>query len=124
MLEKVNSPEDLKKLNLKEKNILAYEIWSGAGSESIIDTFEVKHDLKVNGVPRYEKTTIYPIAYCLGRSVLTLKEIQRLLYFGRSQSTWRDITFGTGFRTMFDFIDKKETRNENKLLWVSNNPLD
>lgn len=116
--------EGLTKL-FSEKKIEGYEIWSGAGQNTILDSFSVEHDVKVWGIPeRASDFVIYPVGYRMGRNVLSLKEAQRLLFFGRVTTTYRKITdYGTGFRTEITALPKNVEIKEGTV-WVCNDPLD
>ena len=119
--------EKLKEL-FETKTIETYEIWSGAGSTRVATKLKMERDYEVTGIPEYGDTTIYPVAFCLGtdygcNTILSLREAQRLILFGEVQTTWRNVTYGTGYRVIVT-VRPKDTNVKEGLNWVINNPSD
>ena len=108
----------------KNKKITTQETWSGAGFNELADRLEVYRDFEVTGVPEYGQKTIYPIAYKLSpNTTLSLREAQKLIVFGETETAYRHVTYGTGYRVRVRLTEKDESFQTGRV-WVSNNPLD
>lgn len=108
---------------VEQGKILAYEIWSGAGEQKIVKNFKVEHNKQVNGIPDYGNTANYNTAFILDHAILTLKQAQRLVSIGNTESTYRYVTFGTGYRVVLRIVQSGE-QPRTGILWEMRNPLD
>ena len=109
---------------VEEKRVLAYEAWSGAGYNKVVENFQIEHNKEVSGIPKYGESTVYDIAFVLDSAVLNLEQAQKFMWFNKTETTYRHITqLGTGVRVSLRLMDENEKPKTGRL-WVSNNPLD
>lgn len=113
--------EELLREKFSQHTVECYEIFSGGGFEHVYEDFTVEHNIEVTGIHGYQKSEIYPIGFVIGKNILSLREAQRLVYYGETQTAWRDVSWGTGFRTIVTLRDKNETIEEGQV-WCENNP--